>query len=119
MVEDNKNNTDNTDSVSSSDAIMPSTKIDFASFGVKSNDITSINEDDKPHNIIDEMMEDLSIEEDVEVLNHDEELVVEEKKVTDKKEENSEVYINKDEVDKIMNKKESDEPDDFFDEFFE
>ena len=113
--------TDNT--VQSSSVIMPSNKIDFASFKTNEN-VSNIQ---KEHDLIDDYLEDLSLEDEIQDDNKKPEQKNDDQKVAPefiKKDENvnissNNVYTNKEEINKIMNKEDKDDDDDFFDEFFE
>lgn len=126
------------ETVSSSSIIMPSSKIDFNSF--ENSMVESKQEDttSTKHDLLDDMIEDLSFDEPIEKLDslndkNNEDLDVldvtkdsQEKenleKIEDTKEDDSEsnIYTNKEEISKIMNKKDSsDDDDDFFNEFFD
>jgi len=126
------------DTVSSSSVIMPSSKIDFNSFGnsmieSKQGDITSTK-----HDLLDDMIEDLSFDEPLEKLDslndkNSEDLDIldvtkdinekenlERSEATKEDDSQSNIYTNKEEISKIMNKKDSnDDDDDFFNEFFD
>lgn len=117
VIEDEKPSvTDNV--VQSSSVIMPSNKIDFASF-----EKPKVNNNAEKHDLIDDYLEDLSFDDEIK-----------DDKQTEQKTDNKEVspefinynngnqsgvYTNKDEINKIMNEKDKDDDDDFFDEFFE
>ena len=119
-------NSINNDDVLSSDAIISNNKIDFSSFDTPKESI-SVEPD-----IMDDFLEDLSMDEVVNQGPKDiKEAVIEPVNSieTDSNTDNSTkepsnmedngVYVNKEEVNKIMNEEEKEEPDDFFDEFFE
>lgn len=98
--------------LSSSSVIMPSNKIDFTSFDNNKNNNLPNSVVEK-HDLLDDMIEDLSFDEPNETINEVTETL-------DNKETNEqEIYKNKQEIDKIMNEKDSSDNDDFFDEFFE
>lgn len=114
-------------SVSSSSVIMPADKIDFTSFNEPpkvDNVVKPIS--DKQDDILDDMIEDLSLDDDVivnESENKDEGLVedkIVEQPVLENKENKDTVFKNEQEINKIMNEKDNkDDDEDFFDEFFE
>lgn len=126
LVEDimNDNNIKEDNNIHSSDVIMSPNKIDFSSFELPE-EKKSDNNEIKP-DIMDDFLEDLSIDDNEDdmvinasnIINNNEEK--ENKDVTnvvnEAKEQKDDLYVNKEEVDKIMKEK---EPDDFFDEFFE
>ena len=96
-------------SILSSDAIVPSSKIEYSMPKTK----------EPVHDVMDDFIEDISIEDDT---NNDESsgntIKTEKEVITETKDTKSEVYTNKSEVDKIMNQKDKDD-DDLFDDFFE
>lgn len=126
LVEDimNDNNIKEDNNIHSSDVIMSPNKIDFSSFELPE-EKKSDNNEIKP-DIMDDFLEDLSIDdnEDDMVINASNTINNNEEKenkdvtnvVNEAKEQKDDLYVNKEEVDKIMKEK---EPDDFFDEFFE
>lgn len=126
LVEDimNDNNIKEDNNIHSSDVIMSPNKIDFSSFELPE-EKKSDNNEIKP-DIMDDFLEDLSIDdnEDDMVINTSNTINNNEEKenkdvtnvVNEAKEQKDDLYVNKEEVDKIMKEK---EPDDFFDEFFE
>lgn len=127
LVEDimNDNNIKEDNNIHSSDVIMSPNKIDFSSFELPEEKKSDNNNDIKP-DIMDDFLEDLSIDdnEDDMVINTSNTINNNEEKenkdvtnvVNEAKEQKDDLYVNKEEVDKIMKEK---EPDDFFDEFFE
>lgn len=109
--------------LSSSSVIMPSNKIDFTSFDNNKNNNLPNSVVEK-HDLLDDMIEDLSFDEPNETINEVKEPIKETKseviETLDNKETNEKaIYKNKQEIDKIMNEKDSSDNDDFFDEFFE
>lgn len=109
--------------LSSSSVIMPSNKIDFTSFDNNKNNNLPNSVVEK-HDLLDDMIEDLSFDEPNETINEVKEPIKETKseviETLDNKETNEKaIYKNKQEIDKIMNEKDSSNNDDFFDEFFE
>ncbi len=139
MVEDAKNTqevpTDNEDIVSSSSVIMPSSKIDFNSFESTMKESSKEDNNSSKHDLLDDMIEDLSFDEPIEKLDNLKDENLEKNDILDFAENNKEkaveenneevkpessVYTNKEEISKIMNEKDSsDDDDDFFNEFFE
>lgn len=121
----------------SSNVIMPSSSIDFSPFENKKDISFDIPKEENKHDLFDDMIEDLSFDEPIDKMdevkeNHvidvpSEETIettISEEKVNTENNiinENTskDVYKNKDEIDKIINKKDSSLDDDFFDEFFE
>ena len=106
--------------IHSSDVIMSPNKIDFSSFELpeeKKSDNKEIKSD-----IMDDFLEDLSMDEieDEPITNNvnSESILNIENKVEEKAPDTSgsDLYVNKEEVDKIMKEN---EPEDFFDDFFE
>ena len=116
MIEDANIPLSSNDSISS-DVIMPSKKIDFTSFENPSVNVSTLS--DNNHDLMDDYLEDLSFDDepikvkDVSLNNQVE------KKPELVNNTNNDLYTNKEEIDKIMNKNEKEEDDDFFDEFFE
>lgn len=124
-VEETKTNND----ISlSSNVIMPTNKIDFSSF----NNVSETNNQEEKiivNDPFDDMIEDLSFDEPIDKVEESNNVVTNEVKKEDVKpvevsneqpiQNNNNVYKNKEEIDKIMNKKDSSDDDDFFDEFFE
>ena len=115
--------------LSSSSVIMPSDKIDFTSFEKqKENNDIKINNNGSSDDIFDDMIEDLSFDDEVNVNNNENKTnnvsenlnsnieINNDKKVQDN---SSSVYKNESEINKIMNEKDDNNDDDFFDEFFE
>lgn len=116
--------------LSSSSVIMPSDKIDFTSFEKqKENNDIKINNNGSSDDIFDDMIEDLSFDDEVNVNNNENKTnnvsenlnsnieINNDKKVQDN---SSSVYKNESEINKIMNEKDDkNDDDDFFDEFFE
>ena len=110
----------------SSNVIMPSTNIDFNSF-----DNQDKNAKKENHDLFDDMVEDLSFDTPIDMVDNKESINPLDKKVDipDEKKQvtqnesdlDNKMYKNKEEIDKIMNEKDHslDEDDDFFDEFFE
>ena len=116
--------------LSSSSVIMPSDKIDFTSFEKpKENNDIKTNDSNSNEDIFDDMIEDLSFDDEVDVnQNENKPNEVNENlnsstnvNTDEKKEDNtSTVYKNESEINKIMNEKDDkNDDDDFFDEFFE
>ena len=124
LVEDimNDNNIKEDNNIHSSDVIMSPNKIDFSSFELPE-EKKSDNNEIKP-DIMDDFLEDLSIEDNEDdmvinasnTINNNEENKDVTNVANEAKEQKDDLYVNKEEVDKIMKEK---EPDDFFDEFFE
>lgn len=124
LVEDimNDNNIKEDNNIHSSDVIMSPNKIDFSSFELPE-EKKSDNNEIKP-DIMDDFLEDLSIDDNEDdtvinasnTVNNNEENKDVTNVVNEAKEQKDDLYVNKEEVDKIMKEK---EPDDFFDEFFE
>ena len=124
LVEDimNDNNIKEDNNIHSSDVIMSPNKIDFSSFELPE-EKKSDNNEIKP-DIMDDFLEDLSIDDNEDdtvintsnTINNNEENKDVTNVVNEAKEQKDDLYVNKEEVDKIMKEK---EPDDFFDEFFE
>lgn len=116
----------------SSDVMMQTNKIDFPEFDQKKDLGFDLNKEENKHDLFDDMIEDLSFDEPIDAMDNINDKVSEEETKLDKKEDinekfdkeinesESNVYKNKEEIDKIMNKKESsDSDDDLFDEFFD
>ena len=69
---------------------------------------------------MDDYLEDLSFDEEEKPSNViKEEAIVKKDNISDNVKTNDDVYVNKDEINKIMNEKENNDDDGFFDEFFE
>lgn len=117
--------------LSSSSVIMPPGRIDFDSFKNDNTSVsTSTGDNKKPDNdILDDMVEDLSFDDEINVSNNENKpnntnenanVIIEPKNNNNKIEDNSsKVYKNESEINKIMNEKDDNNDDDFFDEFFE
>ena len=72
------------------------------------------------HDIMDDYLEDLSFDEEEKPSSViKEEAIVKKDNISDNVKTNDDVYVNKDEINKIMNEKENNDDDGFFDEFFE
>ena len=101
---------------------MSPNKIDFSSFELPE-EKKSDNNEIKP-DIMDDFLEDLSIDDNEDdtvinasnTVNNNEENKDVTNVANEAKEQKDDLYVNEEEVDKIMKEK---EPDDFFDEFFE
>lgn len=120
---------------SSSSTIMSSSNIDFSTFDNKKDLNFDIPKETDKHDLFDDMIEDLSFDEPIDKMEEPKDNNVIDIPVNDvlettiKKEKTSpennnsnasnDVYKNKEEIDKIINKKDSSLDDDFFDEFFE
>ena len=114
LVEDIKDNVSSS-SLPDSKAIIPTGKIDFTNFNNKSSFNTNVK-----HDIMDDYLEDLSFDEEEKPSNViKEEAIVKKDNISDNVKTNDDVYVNKDEINKIMNEKENNDDDGFFDEFFE
>lgn len=107
--------------VQPSGVIMPTNKIDFVSF-----ENPKISNNSQKHDLIDDYLEDLSFDEEIK----DDKQIEQKVDIKASSPENldynnsnnsnqNSVYTNKDEINKIMNEKDKDDDDDFFDEFFE
>lgn len=114
LVEDIKDNV-SSNSLPDSKAIIPTGKIDFTNFNNKSFFNTNVK-----HDIMDDYLEDLSFDEEEKPSSViKEEAIVKKDNISDNVKTNDDVYVNKDEINKIMNEKENNDDDGFFDEFFE
>ncbi len=132
MVEQTQNDSvKNVEPIASSSVIMPSNKIDFTSFDNKKDIFDVPSSNDTKHDLLDDMIEDLSFDEPIDKIeNINEKKVnvdtsietnineIEEKQNVVTETENN-IYKNKEEIDKIMNDKKPDDDNDLFDEFFE
>ena len=116
MIEDANIPLSSNDSISS-DVIMPSKKIDFTSFENPSVNVSTLS--DNNHDLMDDYLEDLSFDDEPIKVNDVSLNNQVEKKPELVNNTNNDLYTNKEEIDKIMNKNEKEEDDDFFDEFFE
>lgn len=122
MVEDIKESDNKSSQTISSSSIMPTSNIDFNSFNNTKNDYMAKTLD---HDLFDDMIEDLSIDESDDSLDEDKGNVEEEKTsdnnvpIIDDKPSSEEVYKNKEEIDKIMDEDDSSSDDDLFDEIFD
>lgn len=125
MVEENTK--DDVPSLSSS-VIMPSAKIDFTSFDSSDSDKSSLDKNNSENDLLDEMVEDLSFDEPIDVIDKLENEPTNEdsssEKINSSNEnelsESNDIYKNEKEIEKIMNKKDdSNADDDLFDDFFE
>ena len=116
---------DSNDKPSLNHSTMDSNKLEFPSFDSK--DISNFGNTniETKHDMFDDMIEDLSFDEPIDKNDViQEENVMKDEKLETKTEEpvnnQSDVYRNTEEIDKIMNTKDSSkDDDDFFDEFFE
>ena len=106
------------DDSDNSNSVISNNKVDFNSFG--KTDIKFKTDNNKQeYDLMDDFMEDLSDGDDdndsktVEIKNQEEY----KSQKSESQENNTDLYINKEEINKVMNKEEDD--DDFFDEFFE
>lgn len=119
MVEEKTDDAkDSNDKPSLNNFAMDSSKLEFPSFDSNTNS-------EVKHDMFDDMIEDLSFDEPIDKNDIiQEENIMKDKKLETKTEDpinkQSDVYRNTEEIDKIMNKKDSSkDDDDFFDEFFE
>ncbi len=119
MVEEKTDDAkDSNDKPSLNNFAMDSSKLEFPSFDSNTNS-------EVKHDMFDDMIEDLSFDEPIDKNDIiQEENIMKENKPETKTEDpinkQSDVYRNTEEIDKIMNKKDSSkDDDDFFDEFFE
>ncbi len=104
--------------VSSSSVIMPLNNIDFNSFQNSSKQLVE-NNNMSSDDILDDMIEDLSIDDEVIDKNNNGSVENNGDENTNNEDNSSKVYKNESEINKIMNEKEDENGDDFFDEFFE
>lgn len=119
MVEDSINKSIPENDTLSSNVIMPSNKIDFTSFEKPSINVsTSVGNDN--YDIMDDYLEDLSLDDEpMKIDNTSSSQKVENKVEVVNNNYNNDLYTNKEEIDKIMNKNDKEDDEDFFDEFFE
>ena len=126
MVEEKTDDAkDSNDKTSLNDSAIDSNKLEFPSFDSK--DISNFENTniETKHDMFDDMIEDLSFDEPIDKNDAiQDENVMKDEKLKTKTEEpvnnQSDVYRNTEEIDKIMNTKDSSkDDDDFFDEFFE
>ena len=116
------------DTILSSNAIISNNKIDFTTLNNEENSVNT----QENHDIMDDYLEDLSIEED-ENNGDVKEAIIDEVKpivnedvpnnldstVVNNNQNSNDIYVNKEEVNKIMDEKDDDNDDDLFGEFFE
>ena len=116
---------DSNDKPSLNNSTMDSNKLQFPSFDSKDISNFGNTNSEAKHDMFDDMIEDLSFDEPIDKNDViQEENVMKDEKLETKTEEpvnnQSDVYRNTEEIDKIMNTKDSSkDDDDFFDEFFE